>query len=107
MFMSKTSPLQFCKLPFMQNLLTWYFPVLKNGQVKNTASIAPIKENESKDISVIWGSVAFSLVIKLNNTHTGWVVPSAGGALKWSQSCCLRVHLYVLAKAICYFWDLS
>lgn len=62
MFMSKMSPLQFCKLPFMQNLLTWYFPVLKNGLFKNIASIGAIKENKSKDISVIC-FFTFSLII--------------------------------------------
>lgn len=59
MFMSKMSPLQFCKLPFMQNLLTWYFPVLKNGLFKNIASRGAIRENQSKDISVMWGFLIF------------------------------------------------
>jgi len=59
MFMSKMSPLQFCKLPFMQNLLTWYFPVLKNGLFKNIASTRAIKQNKSEDISVIWGFLHF------------------------------------------------
>lgn len=48
----------------MQNLLTWYFPVLKNGLFKNIASIGAIKENKSKDISVIC-FFTFSLIIKL------------------------------------------
>lgn len=59
MFTSKMSPLQFCKLPFMQNPLTWYFPVLKNGLFKNTASVGAIKANKSEDVSVIRGVLHF------------------------------------------------
>lgn len=92
------SPLQFCKLPFMQNLLTWYFPVLKNCLFKNIASVGAIKENKSKDVSVMW-FFAFSLIIKLISWTTQVLEGlfhhfTPGGTLKWPQSCCLGVNLW-------------
>lgn len=61
MFMSKMSPFQFRKLPFMQNLLTLCFPILKNGLFKHVASAGAIKENQSTGISVSW--VGFCIFI--------------------------------------------
>lgn len=75
MFMSKMSPFQFRKLPFMQNLLTLCFPILKNGLFKHVASAGAIKENQSTGISVSWVVFfAFSLASRLMSWESCCVI---------------------------------
>lgn len=92
MFMSKMSPFQFRKLPFMQNLLTLCFPILKNGLFKHVASAGAIKENQSTGISVIW--VVFCIFISKQVDELGVLLRhfAQGGVLQWIPSCCLRAN---------------